>query len=349
MTESASTPSPRPARRIGDVDLQRTVLVIAEIGNNHEGDVGLAREMIALAAEAGAGAVKFQSIDPAQLVSPRDAARFAQLQRFQLDPGDTERLADEARARGVLFLSTPFSLDAVGMLDPLVPAFKIASGDNDFVPLLETVAATGKPVLLSCGLADLAGIEASQAVVRRVWRARGLDAFVVLLHCVSAYPTPLDEANLRAIPTLANHAEVVGYSDHTLGIEAAVAAVALGARVVEKHFTSDKQHSSFRDHQLSADQAELRALCARVADVHRLLGDGSAAPRPSEAPLQEAARRSIAAARDLPAGAVLAAGDLTWLRPGGGIAPGREVEVVGRTLRRDVRAGDPIDPEDLAG
>jgi N-acetylneuraminate synthase/N,N'-diacetyllegionaminate synthase len=333
--------------RIGDVDLDREILVIAEIGNNHEGDPKLAAEMVTLAAEAGAHAVKFQSIDPPKLVSPQQKDRIAQLERFRLAPDDVLSLAALASSKGLIFLSTPFHLGAVDELDPLVPAFKVASGDNEFLPLLEKIAITGKPVLMSCGLADLSTIEASQEAIRRVWRANRLNSFLVLLHCVSSYPTPPDEANLRAISALATMADVVGYSDHTLGIEAAVAAAALGARVIEKHFTIDKNHSDFRDHKLSADPDELKLLCDRVAVVNRMLGNGEKRKMACEAPLVSAAKRSVAAARDLPQGTILSAADITWLRPGGGIPPGGECALIGLPLRRAVQAGDILRPEDL--
>lgn len=342
---------PQPAaplgHRIGDIDLDRDILVIAEIGNNHEGDPKLAATMIELAAEAGAHAVKFQSIEPELLVSPQQKERIAQLKRFQLSAGDVVNLARLARAKGLMFLSTPFHLDAVDELDPLVPAFKVASGDNEFLPLIEKIALTGKPVLISCGLADLATIEASQAAIRRIWQKQGGGVFVALLHCVSSYPTPPEEANLLAIRELASITDVVGYSDHTLGIEAAVAAAALGARIIEKHFTLDKNHSDFRDHRLSADPEELKQLCRRVALVNLMLGDGRKRRMPCESSLLTAAKRSVAAARDMAAGTVLTAVDITWLRPGGGIRPGDESAVIGLRLRRSVQAGDILRPEDF--
>lgn len=332
---------------IGGVDLSHRVFVVAEIGNNHEGDPALAAEMVRRAAEAGADAVKFQSIEPDRLVSAQQTERIAQLTRFKLPPEEMARLAELARSLGVAFLSTPFHLGAVDELDPLVPAFKIASGDNEFVPLLRKVAATGKPVLLSGGLATAATLEAAVEIVRAVWRERGGGAFVALLHCVSSYPTPAEEANLGAIPSLAPLADVVGYSDHTLGIEAAAAAVALGARVVEKHFTLDKNQSDFRDHKLSADPAEMAALCARIRVVERMRGDGVKRVMPCEELLLTAAKRSVAAARDLAAGTVLAADDLTWLRPAGGLRPGEEEALLGRPLRRAVQAGETLWREDV--
>lgn len=332
--------------RIGAVDLTRDVLVVAEIGNNHEGDFARAQELIHRAAEAGAKAAKFQTIVPERLVSPLQSARVEQLRRFAFSYEQFARLADTARRAGIMFLSTPFDVESVRHLDPLVPAFKVASGDNDFVALLEAIAATGKPVILSTGMASIDDVRRACDTIEKVWRGRGVAPGIVPLHCVSAYPAPAESANLLAILTLARETgRIVGYSDHTLGIEAAVLAVALGARVIEKHFTLSKTQSDFRDHQLSADPAELAELVRRVKAVQSMLGDGTKALQPVEEAVAKAARRSVVARRDLPAGHVLSVADLDWLRPGGGLRPGEESAVVGRPLRRAVAAGEMITTE----
>jgi len=332
--------------KIGPIDLDREVLLVAEIGNNHEGDIGRAEELVHRAAESGAQAVKFQTIVPERLVSARDAARIDRLRRFAFSYDQFGRLAETARRAGVMFLSTPFDVESVGHLDPLVPAFKIASGDNDFVTLLEVVAATGKPILLSTGMASLDDVRRACATIEAVWRKRVGAPGMVLLHCVSSYPAPPESANLLAIRTLERAMGYpVGYSDHTLGIDAALLAVALGARVVEKHFTLSKTQSAFRDHQLSAEPAELAELVRRIRDVRAMLGDGLKVVLPVEEAVAKAARRSIVAKRALPAGHIIALDDLDWLRPGGGLPPGREAALVGRALRRAVAAGDMITPE----
>lgn len=333
---------------IGGIDTDRRVLVIAEIGNNHEGSYALAEELIGLAARAGADAVKFQTIVPERLVSPLQTERILQLRRFQLTPEQFEKLAEVARQVGVLFLSTPFDIDSVAFLAPLVPAFKIASGDNNFFPLLEVVGQTGKPVLVSSGLAGPEGIVATRDFLRGLWSREGIvEPGLAVLHCVTSYPTPPEEANLLAIRDLQSLGVTVGYSDHTLGIEAAVLAVALGARVIEKHFTIDKSHSEFRDHQLSADPADLARLVERVREAEVLLGDGGRGTRVCEEPALTGARRSIVARRDLSQGRVLAWEDLDWLRPGDGLPPGQEEEILGRPLARDVARGEMIRAEDV--
>lgn len=331
--------------KIGSVDLDHEVLIVAEIGNNHEGDVVLAEQLISLAADAGAQAVKFQTMAPERLVALTEKDRIRQLQRFALSRADHERLADAAAKAGVLFLSTPFYLEAVDWLTPLVAAFKIASGDNDFAPLLEAVAATGKPLIVSTGMLDLNGIRDAKAIVDEVWQARKIHPGIVLLHCVSAYPTPVEEANLCAIRELVPLCDTVGYSDHTLGIDAAILAVALGARVIEKHFTISKDYSEFRDHRLSADPDELAALVERVRAATVMLGGGGKRLLECEAATASAARRSIVARRDLAEGNCLSLDDLDWLRPAGGVSPLQTKQLLGRSLKRAVKQGERITPE----
>lgn len=332
---------------IGTVDLSREILVIAEIGNNHEGDFGRAREMIHAAAATGVQAVKFQTIQPERLVSSGQAARIQQLRRYAFSREQFTELAAVARKAGVMFMSTPFSIETVGWLDELVPAFKIASGDNNFERLLAAVGATGKPVLLSTGMADLAGIKKSCAIIDRAAPTQA--GGIAVLHCVSAYPTPDEQANLLAIPALSRETGlVIGYSDHTLGIEAATLSVALGARVIEKHFTLSKTQSDFRDHALSADPDELATLVRRVKTAASMLGSGLKAPQPAELATTAAARRSIATVSALPAGHVLTENDLDWLRPGNGYAPGQEGAVLGRRLTRAAAAGEIITADMVA-
>jgi len=332
--------------KIGEKDLERDVLIIAEIGNNHEGDFGLAQEMIALAAAAGADAVKFQTIVPDRLVSATQHDRIRQLRRFQFSYDQFASLKATADGHGVMFLSTPFDLESAAFLNSLVPAYKIASGDNTFWPLLDAVARTGKPIILSTGLMDLGEAAQTLRYLQDRWMEHGLKQEVALLHCVVNYPTAPADANLLALRDLAGLGVTVGYSDHTIGTDAAALSVALGARIIEKHFTIDKNHSDFRDHQLSADPSELAALVKRVQETVAMLGSGLAGHRANEAEITPRVRRSIVASRDLPAGSILTAEDLTWVRPGGGLEPGREGELLGRQVIRPLAAGELVLPED---
>jgi N,N'-diacetyllegionaminate synthase len=329
--------------RIGPVDTDRQVAIIAEIGNNHEGDLATARELVRAAAGAGAHAVKLQAIEPAELVGPEDTARLAQLRRFQLTAEQFAELAGLAHSLGIGFVCTPFSLGAVGWLEPLVDAFKVASGDNDYLALLERIGATGRPTIVSAGMTGVPGL----ARARRVLRDAGAGEFAAL-HCVSAYPTPPEAARLATIPVLARDLDAtIGYSDHTIGVQACLAAVALGARILEKHFTLRHDFSDFRDHQLSSEPAELQELIRRVAEVERLRGE----PRdvevlPEEVAVAAAARRSAVAARDLPEGHVLAADDVRFLRPTGPVDAA--TPVAGSVLRHARREGERLASGDLA-
>jgi N,N'-diacetyllegionaminate synthase len=334
--------------KIGRFDLDKAILVIAEIGNNHEGSYTLAEEMVGLAAQAGAGAVKFQTIIPEKLVSPDHQDRIRQLRKFQLSYDEFEKLQRVASQENVLFLSTPFDIESALFLNNLVPAFKIASGDNNFFPLLDVVARTGKPIILSAGLTDMVQITATRDFIQNIWRECGINQEMAILHCVASYPVPPQEANLLAIRQLHDLSGVtVGYSDHTLGIEAAVLSVSLGARIIEKHFTLDKNYSDFHDHQLSADPQEMALLVKRMREAVELLGDGEKCVQESEKGEVTEARRSIIASHDLQKGTVLQWEDLAWVRPGTGLAPGREAEIIGRKLMRTIAAGQYILLEDL--
>lgn len=333
--------------QIGHHDLNKRVLVVAEAGNNHEGSFARAEEMIGRAGAAGADAIKFQTIVPEKLVAAKESERLAQLNRFRLNYEQFAALAKTAKQAGITFLSTPFDLDSVAALEPLVPGYKVASGDNDFFPLLERVALTGKPILLSTGMIDLAGTARAKDAIEAIWRRNGVNPGLVLLHCVAAYPTPPEEANLGAIRGLAGLGTVVGYSDHTIGLDACPLAVALGARIIEKHFTLDKNLSAFRDHKLSADPAEFAELVRRIRTVEQMVGTGEKRIMGVEEGGVRNVRRAIMAARDLPTGTILTKADLTFLRPRVGLAPDREAMLIGRRLSVAVRQGEPILPEDL--
>jgi sialic acid synthase SpsE len=334
--------------RIGAIEVSARTAIVAEIGNNHEGDVQIARQMVRSACDSGAHAVKFQAVVPERLVRPSEHARIAQLRRFQLDEDDFRSLHDLTRQLGMGFLCTPFDVQSVGFLAPLVDAFKIASGDNDFQDLLEAVAATGRPVIVSTGMSDLATIRAAKRIVEDRWRQEGSEGELAFLHCVSAYPVQGEQASLSSIPMLARELGcTVGYSDHMLGVEGCIAAAAIGASIIEKHFTLRHDLSDFRDHQLSAEPSEMRKLVDAVAALETMLGAPRAGVMDVEADVARAARRSLVAGRDLPVGHRLVQGDIDALRPGGGTPPTAAHELLDRTLIRALRHGNPIGCDDV--
>lgn len=334
--------------KIGNHDTSQQVLIIAEIGNNHEGDFDRASQMVDVAASSGVDAVKFQTFRTEEFISPETPERFARLKGFQLSIEQFTKLAQRARSHGLLFLSTPLDMTSATGLEPIVDAYKIASSDNDFYPLLERVAQSGKPVILSSGLADTAHMQFALGILENNWRRRGLCGQSAVLHCVTGYPVAPEDAHLNRIRQLGQSLScTVGYSDHCLGIEAACAAVALGARIIEKHFTVDKQFSDFRDHQLSADPAEMKALVRRIREIETMLGSEEKVTILCEENLRFAVRRSVALKANLPAGTILRWEHLAWTRPSGGVPPGREHLLLGKALRHDVQAGRALSMEDL--
>jgi N-acetylneuraminate synthase/N,N'-diacetyllegionaminate synthase len=331
--------------------------VIAEAGVNHNGDVDRARALIDAAAGAGADAVKFQSFSADRLVTPAAAkaayqrrttdpaeSQAAMLRALELSPDAQRALFAHARARGIVFMSSPFDPDSADLLAALpVPAFKLGSGEITNLPFLAYVAGKGLPVILSTGMSTLDEVVVAVDTIR----GAGCRALAVL-HCVSDYPARPEDANLHAMATLAAAlAAPVGFSDHTPGIAVALAAVALGAAIVEKHLTLDRTLPG-PDHAASLEPAELAALVAGVRAVEAALGDGVKAPRGAELANREVARRSLAAAVDIAAGEVIEAGMVTALRPGTGIPPGRLCDVVGRRTRRAVAAHALLAWDDLA-
>lgn len=320
-------------------NLAQKVLVVAEIGNNHEGSFSLAEELVERAVEAGVGAVKFQVIVPEKLISPLQKERIQQLKKFQLSYAQYEKLSQLAQKLGVLFLATPFDLESAEFLAPLVPAFKIASGDNTFYPLLEKIISFGKPIILSSGLLDLDGL----IKVRDFIYQTNKEAELAVLHCVSSYPVPPEQANLAAISQLKQKLQcMIGYSDHTIGIDAAMMAVALGARIIEKHFTIDNNYSDFRDHKLSSNPEEMASLVRKIKTVEALLGNGDKKVESCEQASLQAARRSIVAKRDLEKGEMIGWNDIDWLRPGGNLAPGQEHLVLNKVLTQSIKKGEPL-------
>ena len=341
-------------QRIG---LGAPVLVIAEAGVNHNGDMELAKQLIDRAAEAGADAVKFQTFKAERVATPDAPKAVYQLQttaaaesqldmlhRLELAPKAYRELQAYCQQRGVVFLSTPFDEESADLLDALeVPLFKIASGEITNWPFLEYVARKGKPLILSTGMSYLSEVDEA---VRVIYKA-GNDQ-LVLLHCVSDYPANPADANLRAMHTMATALQVpVGYSDHTPGIAVALAAVALGACVIEKHFTVDKNLPG-PDHRASLEPSELRAMITGIRTVEQALGSGTKLPVSSEASNRQSVRRSLVAAKDIPIGAILRADMLTALRPAGGIAPTHLAQVVGQKTKRALGAGQLLTWSDLA-
>ncbi len=324
--------------------------IIAEVGANHNRDLTIAKTLIEKAADAGVDAVKFQTYRAENLYSKR-APKFS---KDEVDPFDLIKanelprewhqvLFDYAAERHVHFLSSPFDAEAVDDLDRVgVPAFKVASFELIDLGLLRHIARKHKPIILSVGLATLGEIEDALEVIR----AQGNDD-ISLLHCASLYPSPPDVVNLNAIQTLSKAFQVpVGFSDHTLGIHVAVAAVAKGACIIEKHFTLDKTMKG-PDHSFAVEPQELKQLVSNIRDVETAMGTGIKVRSTAEQEMYEKGRRSIIAARDIQKGTTIERSWLVVKRPGYGIKPKYLDLVVGRAAKRDIKADEWITWDDI--
>jgi N,N'-diacetyllegionaminate synthase len=325
--------------------------IIAEAGVNHNGDINCAERLIASALAAGADAVKFQTFSADALVSrfagkavyqkrrnEDDESQHAMLRRFELRPDDFSRLAKYACDVGIQFLSSPFDRQSVDTLVEIgVPVIKFGSGELTNLPLLEYAGSLQVPVILSTGMAYLGEIEEALAAVRR-----GGCTDVALLHCVSMYPAQLVDQNLRTISLLSSAFGVpVGFSDHTPGVTAAVTAVALGACIVEKHFTLDRGMEG-PDHAMSLDPAAFTGLVTAIRETEEALGDGVKRPVSGEQELRVIARKSIVAASDIRKGTVIQPDMLAVKRPATGIAPKYLTALTGRRFRKAVQKDENI-------
>ena len=352
--------------------------VIAEAGVNHNGSIELALRLIDVAAEAGADAVKFQTFKAERLVTAsalkaeyqlrntqRSESQLDMLQKLELSPDDHQVLSQHCRQRGIRFMSTPFdvqSLELVATLD--MPAIKIASGDITCAPLLLHAARLRRPLIVSTGMSNLAEIEQALGVVAfgltsdreptgqhdfdRAYRSiegqSAIKQYVTLLHCVTQYPAPPEAVHLRAMDTMAAAFGLpVGYSDHTSGIEVALAAVARGASMIEKHFTLDRSLPG-PDHAASLEPEQLTLLIHSIRIIEQALGSGLKAAVPQEVDNRVIARRSVVAARTIRKGERLTSDMLTCKRPGSGVSPMEMWSLIDRPASRDFAIDDLIEP-----
>ena len=320
------------------------VKIIAEAGVNHNGSLELARQMVAAAAEAGADYIKFQTFIPEKLVAAsaqkadyqkqntrEQESQLDMLRRLALRQEDFRELRECCHQHGIGFLSTPFDLDSIVFLDSLDMDFwKLPSGEITNLPYLVKIAGTGNPIVISTGMCELDDVR--QAISCLEGHGAGQ---ISLLHCNTEYPTPMEDVNLKAMLTLAEVFHLpVGYSDHTRGIEIPIAAVAMGAAVIEKHFTLDREMEG-PDHKASLEPQELEELVSSIRNVEMAMGTGEKRPSESERKNINIVRKSIVAKRPIKRGEVLSEENLTVKRPGMGISPMRWYEFLGKEAKRD--------------
>lgn len=335
-------------RLVGDGE---PCFIIAEAGVNHNGDIELAKRLIDVAKDAGADAVKFQTFKAENVVT-RDApkadyqikntelneSQYDMIKKLELSEDEFRELYEYTREKEILFLSTPFDFESADFLDELgVPAFKVSSTDLTNLPFLEYLAEKGKPIILSTGMGTLGEIEEA---INTIKNAGNED--IILLHCITSYPAKFESLNLRAIQTLKEAFKLpVGFSDHSLGIYAPIAAVALGAVVIEKHFTLDKNLPG-PNHKASLNPEELKEMISAIRLIEKALGDGIKRPTPEEIEIRKVARRSIVARVNIPKGTIITEDMLTFKRPGIGLSPKCYNEIIGRRARRNIEVDELI-------
>ncbi len=318
------------------------VYIIAEAGVNHNGRLDLAFALAKAAKEAGADCVKFQTFKAVNLVSRNaqkaeyqkkttgDSSQREMLKKLELSFDDFYRVKEFCDEIGICFLSTPFDFESIEFLNSIdMPFWKIPSGEVTNYPYLVSLARTGKPIVMSTGMCDMEEIEAAL----RTLREHGATD-ITLLHCNTEYPTPFEDVNLRAMQTMREaFGTEVGYSDHTKGIEVPIAAVALGATIIEKHFTLDRSMEG-PDHKASLEPHELKAMVKSIRNIEKAIGNGRKEPSPSEKKNISVARKSIVAKKPIHAGEYFSEENLTVKRPGNGISPMRWEEVIGQKAKR---------------
>jgi len=330
------------------------VFIIAEAGVNHNGSIELAKKLIDVAVEARADAVKFQTFKTENLVSKNiqkakyqkenmsdnENSQFNMLKKLELDVDTHKELINYCNSKNIMFLSTPFDLDSVDLLNNLgLDIFKIPSGEITNLPILRKIGALNKKIILSTGMADIGEIEDALDILLESGTAKDN---ITILHANTMYPTPMQDVNLNAMVTIGNTFDInYGYSDHTLGIEVDIAAVAMGANCIEKHFTLDKTMEG-PDHKASLEPNELKNMVTSIRNIELALGSSLKKPSQSETPNIEVARKSIVAKTNIKAGEFLTENNLTVKRAGKGISPMRWDEIIGTIAQKNYKEDELI-------
>src|SRR3989344_2351397 len=321
------------------------VFIIAEAGVNHNGSLAMAKKLVDAAKAAGADAIKFQTFKSEDLVTQgagmakyqekntgKKESQLSMLKKLELKNQDFIALKKYCDKKNIMFLSTAHKKDAVDFLNPLMPAFKIASGDLTNVPFLQAVAKNKKPMIVSTGMADMKEIQEAVATIIKAGNQK-----IIVLHCTTNYPCPLKEVNLKAMITMKKKFGLpVGYSDHTEGIWVSVMAAAMGATALEKHFTLDKSLPG-PDHKASLEPKGLQEMVDKVREVEKILGSGIKKPTASEKNIALVARKSIVAKKDILKGQKVTGNMLTVKRPGSGIEPKYLNKIIGKYAKEDIK------------
>jgi N,N'-diacetyllegionaminate synthase len=334
--------------------MTKKVIIIAEAGVNHNGDISLAKNLIDVAADAGVDYVKFQTFNAKKLVSKsaqkadyqkentnnQAESQLEMLKKLELSKDNHRVLIEYCKSKNIKFLSTAFDLDSIDFLHELkIELWKVPSGEITNLPYLKKIGSLSKPVIISTGMATMNEIEDAINIIKGAGTELGL---ITVLHCNTEYPTPMCDVNLTAMNTIKQAFKVpVGYSDHTLGIEIPIAAVALGATVIEKHFTLDKNMEG-PDHKASLEPDELKAMVTAIRNIEQAMGNGIKAPSSSEAKNKAIARKSLVAKKSIVKGEVFTEDNVTVKRPGTGISPMKWDEIIGKVATKNYKADDLI-------
>src|SRR3989344_34230 len=326
------------------------VFVIAEAGVNHNGSLVLAKKLVDVAKEAGADTVKFQTFKSEDFVTKeanmanyqekntgKKESQLEMLKKLELSYKDFEELKKYCDQKKIMFLSTPHTESAIDFLDKLVPAFKVGSGDLTNLPLLENLAKRNKPIILSTGMGNLTEIKEAVETIKKN------NDQIILLHCITNYPCPKEDVNLKAMKTIEKEFScITGYSDHTEGIEVPIMAVSLGAKVIEKHFTLDKNMEG-PDHKASLNPVELKLMIDKIRKneqieiPNEILGNGLKVPNKNEVEIAKVARKSVVARMDIPLGSVITENMLIIKRPGTGIIPKDIKKIIGKKANKIIK------------
>jgi N,N'-diacetyllegionaminate synthase len=302
--------------KLKNFNLKKKVFIIAEVGNNHEGNFTVAKKLVHQAAKAGVDAVKFQTFKTENFIRKKDKKRFQQLKKFELSYNQFQFLRKLAHKKKIKFISTPLDLESGDFLIKNADLIKIASGDNNFFPLIDKVLKSKKPVIISTGMTNALQIKNLTNYIVKAIGKKETEKRISLLHCVTSYPVEDKFANLRSVEYLIKNSKLtVGYSDHTLGNEACIAAVTMGAKVIEKHFTINKKFSKFRDHALSADYLDMRNLVSGIRKVEMQLGKYNKEIQKPEKKLIKIVRRAVYADKHILPGEKLGLKNIKFLRP----------------------------------
>ena len=302
--------------KLKNFNIKKKVFIIAEIGNNHEGNFTIAKKLVRQAAKAGADAVKFQTFKTENFIRKKDKMRFNQLKKFELSFSQFQFLKKLAHQKKIKFISTPLDLESADFLIKNADMIKIASSDNNFYPLIDKVLRSNQTMIISTGMTNSLQIKSLINYIAKIIGKNLTEKRIVLLHCVTSYPVEDKFANLRSVEYLIKNSKLtIGYSDHTIGNEACIAAVAMGAKVIEKHFTINKKFSKFKDHAISADYLDFRNLVNGIRKVEMQLGKFNKKIQQPEKKLIKQVRRAVYADRRIISGEKISLKNIKFLRP----------------------------------